>query len=83
MAIEQVLMRSMKVTGELTRGRGILPSTIASWIRSMPASTKIVEAIEEFGDVKGIASEQHMELRESRQRPINFQNMASGSLSFD
>ena len=36
MTIEQVLMRAMKVSGGLTRGRGITESTLAKWVRALP-----------------------------------------------
>lgn len=67
MTIEQVLMRNLKTTGGLTRGRGIAPSTIAKWIHSMPAASKVVDAMEGFCGVSSSSTEQHIELRESRQ----------------
>lgn len=36
LVIEQVLMRSMKITGGLTRGRGMTEVQRASWLLSMP-----------------------------------------------
>ena len=68
MTIEQVLMHSLKTTGGLTRGRGISPSTIAKWVHSMPATCRIVDARETFSGVANTTSEQHVDLRESRQR---------------
>ena len=51
MTIEQVLMRSLKTSGGLTRGRGISPSTIAKWVNSMPAASRVIDAMETFGGV--------------------------------
>ena len=68
LAIEQVLMRSLKTSGGLTQGRGITPSTIATWIKSMPATSRIIEAMEEFAGVEATSSEQHVDLREAHQR---------------
>lgn len=68
MTIEQILMRSMKSSGGLTGGRGISPSTIATWIKSMPACSRIVEAVEAFAGVETNTSDQHVELREASQK---------------
>lgn len=67
MTIEQVLMRSMKTSGGLTTGRGMSPATISRWVNTMPSTSKVTEAIEEFSGVSGATSEQHIDLRESRQ----------------
>ena len=68
MTIEQVLMRSLSSIGGLTGGRGITATTIATWINSMPACSGVCEAMEEFAGVRSVSSEQHMELREARQK---------------
>ena len=68
MTIEQVLMRSLKTSGGLTRGRGISPSTIAKWVHSMPAASRVINAMETFGGVACVTSEQHVDLRESNQK---------------
>ena len=68
MTIEQVLMRSLKTSAGLTRGRGILPSTIAKWVHSMPAASRVIDAMETFGGVACVTSEQHVDLRESDQK---------------
>lgn len=68
MIIEQYLMRAMKSTGGLTHGRGFTSSTIAKWIKAMPATTKVVDAIETLSGVSSATTEQHVELRESRNR---------------
>ncbi|KAJ8039828.1 hypothetical protein HOLleu_13951 [Holothuria leucospilota] len=46
--IEQVLMRSVKATGGLTRGRGLTEAEWARWILSMPACADMNNAIQEF-----------------------------------
>ena len=61
-------MRSLKTSGGLTRGRGISPSTIAKWVHSMPAASRVIDAMETFGGVACITSEQHVDLRESDQK---------------
>ena len=68
MTIEQVLTRSLKTSGGLTRGRGISPSTIAKWVHSMPAASRVIDAMETFGGVACVTSEQHVDLRESNQK---------------
>ena len=61
-------MRSLKTSGGLTRGRGISPSTIAKWVHSMPAASRVIDAMETFGGVACVTSEQHVDLRESDQK---------------
>ncbi|KAJ8877612.1 hypothetical protein PR048_022067 [Dryococelus australis] len=58
MAIEQVSMRDTKSSG----GRGTSPSAIATWVHSTPASSRKVDAVEEFTGVVSTSSEQHMGL---------------------
>ncbi|KAJ8890340.1 hypothetical protein PR048_009848 [Dryococelus australis] len=48
MDIEQVLMRAIKSSGSLIYRRGISPSAIATWVHSMPASSRIADEVEEF-----------------------------------
>ena len=69
MTIAQVLMRSLKTTGGLTRGRGISPSTIAKWVHSMPATSRVIDDKDTFSGVVCVKSEQHVDLRESSQTP--------------
>ena len=68
MTIGQILMRSMKTSGALTRGRGISPSTIAKWVHSMRAASRVIDAMGTFGGVACITSEQHVDLHESDQK---------------
>ena len=48
MIIEQYLMKGFKSSGGLTHGRGITESTLAQWIKAMPASTQACDAVEKF-----------------------------------
>ncbi|XP_064093841.1 uncharacterized protein LOC135206352 [Macrobrachium nipponense] len=60
-------MKGFKSSGGLTHGRGITESTLAQWIKAMPASTQVCDAVEKFTGVSSATTEQHVELRESRQ----------------
>ncbi|KAJ8896205.1 hypothetical protein PR048_001548 [Dryococelus australis] len=44
-------MRGLKSSGGMTQCRGISPSTIATWVHSIPASPRIKDAVEEFTGV--------------------------------
>ena len=67
LAIEQVLMRSMKATGGLTRGRGMTESRRTRWLLSMPACAKVNSAMQELTDNYFTTSEQHKDMTRSRQ----------------
>lgn len=67
MSIEQVLMRALKAQGGLTRGRGLTDSVLAKWVSAMPECSKISDAAETFTGSKTTFSEQHVELRDSRE----------------
>ena len=66
LVIEQVMMRSIKSRGGLTRGRGITESVRLQWILSMHKCAGIHEAMTTMTDMKTKASEQHIELGRSR-----------------
>lgn len=66
MTIEQSLMRPFSVHGGLTRGRGYTDSVQSRWILGMPATHDICEAIEEYGGISFVSSEQHVDCRDSR-----------------
>ncbi len=68
MVIEQTLMRSMKSSGGLTRGRGITDSVLTRWICGSPGSTAICTSLEEFAGVVFVGGEQHVDFRLSRQQ---------------
>lgn len=57
--IEQVLMRSVKATGGLTRGRGMNEIQRLVWLLSSPACAEINYAIQELTSISYTASEQH------------------------
>ena len=51
LVIKQVLMRSVKTTGGLTRGRGMDESQQASWLLSMPACAEINVAMQNLTEM--------------------------------
>ena len=67
MTMEQVLMRSLKSSGELSNGRGVTESTLARWVLTIPLCMHVSNALESFCGVTSSNSEQHVELRDSRQ----------------
>ena len=66
LVIEQVLMRSMKTSGGLTRGRGIGEVQRSVWLLSTPATAEINRAMQEFSGVKYHCSDQHKEVSSTR-----------------
>ena len=72
LVIEQVLMRSVKSVGGLTRGRGMTEIQRAQWLLSMPACVEINNAMQEFTVYRIETSDQHKESKEARiERDIN------------
>ena len=63
MTIEQTLMRSIKSSGGLTRGRGITDSVLAKWIGGSPGATANCSSLEEFAGVTFSSGEQHVDFR--------------------
>ncbi|KAE8746843.1 hypothetical protein FOCC_FOCC006402 [Frankliniella occidentalis] len=68
MIIEQKLMRFLKVSEGITRGRGTTDKVIARLLQALPVTSKFVAAIETFTGTRMIGSEQHVELRLERQK---------------
>ena len=66
LVIEQVLMRSVKSTGGLTRGRGMSESQRAHWLLSMPVCSDFNNAVQEFTDKAFESSDQHKDSNKSR-----------------
>ncbi|KYN03290.1 hypothetical protein ALC62_05871 [Cyphomyrmex costatus] len=66
MCIEQVLMKAIKTSGGLTRGRGITDSVVAKWIISTVALTEVCNEMEKFCNASFDTSEQHVDTRISR-----------------
>ena len=50
--IEQVLMRSMKTSGGLTRDRGMTEQQILTWLLAMPACAEVNRAMQELRGAK-------------------------------
>ncbi|KAK3747021.1 hypothetical protein QZH41_001488 [Actinostola sp. cb2023] len=67
LAIEQVLMRSVKTSGGLTRGRGMTETQRLVWLLSMPACAEVNNAMQDLTSVKYHTSEQHKEATRARQ----------------
>ena len=66
LTIEQVMMRSVKSRGGLTRGRGVTETVLLQWIYSMHKCAAVHDAMTSLTDAKHKTSEQHTELGESR-----------------
>ena len=67
LVIEQVLMRSVKSQGGLTRGRGMNEFQRLVWLLSMPACAQVNLAMQTLTGVRYESSEQHKELGKARQ----------------
>ena len=66
LAIEQCLMRSLKTSGGLTRGRGLTETQRLIWILSTPSCAEINSAMQNFTGVTFTTSEQHKETSHAR-----------------
>lgn len=66
LVIEQCLMRSVKTTGGLTRGRGMTETQRLIWVLSTPACAEINNAMQELTSVTYATSEQHKDSTKSR-----------------
>lgn len=62
LVIEQILMRSIKSTGGLTRGKGMSETQRSVWVLSNPTTSEINSAMQELTEVNYETSEQHKEL---------------------
>ena len=67
LVIEQVLMRSLKTTGGLTRGRGMTETQRLVWCLSRPICAEVNDAMQQLTSVKYATSEQHKDLSKARQ----------------
>ena len=67
LVIEQVLMRSVKTSGGLTRGRGMTEVQRLTWILGMPSCAEVNFAMQELTGVNYNTSEQHKDTSKSRQ----------------
>ncbi|XP_045178258.2 uncharacterized protein LOC123538319 isoform X1 [Mercenaria mercenaria] len=66
LVIEQVLMRSLKSNGGLTRGRGISEHQRVLWSLAMPATAEMNAAMQLFTGQEYQTSDQHKEIGHSR-----------------
>lgn len=66
--IEQVMMRSLKSRGGLTRGRGVTESVRTTWINSMHRCAAIHNSMSTLTNVIHRTSEQHVDLTASRRQ---------------
>ena len=66
LVIEQVLMRSLKSRGGLTRGRGMTESVRHQWVHSMHRCASVHSAMTTLTDLSTNTSDQHAELGVSR-----------------
>ena len=64
--IEQVMMRSLKTSGGITRGRGITDSVRQLWIGSMRRTASVHDAMSNLTKACRKTSEQHIDLNTSR-----------------
>lgn len=66
LVIEQVLMRSAKTTGGMTRGKGLSESQRTQWLLSMPSCVQVNNAMQLFCGKEFHSSPQHKEFGKSR-----------------
>ena len=67
LVIEQVLMRSMKTSGGLTRGRGMTETQRLVWLMARPVCAEFNNAMQQRTGVQYNTREQHKELNTARQ----------------
>ena len=67
LVIEQVLMRSMKTSGGLTRGRGMTEQQRVIWSLALPACAEVNRAMQELTGVLFNSGEQNQDMTQSRQ----------------
>jgi hypothetical protein len=68
LVIEQVLMRSVKTTGGLTRGKGMSETQRLVWLLSMPSCAEINGAMQTLTGESYATSEQHKDCGKARQQ---------------
>ena len=67
LVIEQVLMRSLKTGGGLTRGRGLTEQQRLIWLLSMPACAETNHIMQELTGVQFNSGEQNKDMSKARQ----------------
>ena len=65
--VERVLMRSMKTSGGLTRGRVMTEQQRLTWLLAMPACAEVNRVLQELSGAKYSTNEQNKETGKSRQ----------------
>ena len=75
LVIEQVMMRSIKSRGRLTRGRGFTEAVRLMWVYSMHSCVQVYDAMTSLTGLAHRTSEQHVELTSAR-RKRDFDDMA-------
>ncbi|KAG1670492.1 Sulfotransferase family cytosolic 2B member 1 [Nymphon striatum] len=73
LVIEQTLMRSIKSSGGLTRGRGFEENVRHLWVSSISYTAAVHEAMSSLSGVKASSSEQHAEM-EFKRRSRDYQD---------
>ena len=68
LVIEQVLLRSLKTSGGLTRGRGFTEQQRLIWLLSMSACPETNRAMQELTGVKSNSGEQNKDMSKARQK---------------
>ena len=65
--IEQVLMRSMKTSGGLTRGKGMTENQCLTWVMAMPACANVNHVMQQLTQVQFNSGEQNKDMSKARQ----------------
>ena len=80
--IEQVMMRSIKSRGGLTRGRGMTESVRLQWVCSLHKCAAVHDAMTTTTNLKHMTSDQHIELSSSRCKH-DFEDLSTVQKWFD
>ena len=59
-------MRSLKISGGLTRGRGMTEAQRTEWLFSMPALADISQVMDDYSSTTYMSSEQHKDSTNAR-----------------
>ena len=76
LVIEQVIMRSLKSAGGLTRGRGMGEAQMTRWLLAMPACPDTKSVMQELTYTIFVTSEQHKDASNARQARDNKDSVA-------
>lgn len=68
LVIEQVLMRSLKTTGGLTRGSGMMEQQRVTWLLSTPACAQTSCAMQDLVGIQCEHSEQNKDMSQARRK---------------